>query len=142
MAGFTLIEVMVVMTVLALVAWVALPGFDRRHGVTAAMAARRLVGGLAEARLAATASGHPVAFVVDLAARRFGVPGARDQGEIPDDFSITLTTATDQLASATRGAITFFPDGGATGGRLRVDGRGDSATVTVDWLTGAARREP
>jgi general secretion pathway protein H len=38
-----------------------------------------------------------------------------------------------------RSRIRFFPDGGASGGRVVLQDTGGSATVHVDWLTGDVR---
>jgi general secretion pathway protein H len=60
-------------------------------------------------------------------------------GQIPPKLQIEFTGAREAQAGPAQpgvGAILFFPDGAATGGRIRL-GTGKSAwDVDVSWLTG------
>jgi general secretion pathway protein H len=42
-------------------------------------------------------------------------------------------------ADAGKGAVRFFPDGAATGGRVRLAANGGGWDVDVAWLTGEVR---
>lgn len=112
-AGFTLLELLVVLAILGLGAAALVPALGSgAGGVSSSTAARDLVTALRAARAAALESGHPVRF--ELAAHRG--------------------------AAAIEGptSVTFLPDGGATAARFVV--RPGGQTVAVDWLTGAVRR--
>ena len=138
--GFTLLELLVVLAIIAMVTAVALPSLSHRRGPDAATAARDIAAALMATRAHAMATRRPAVFTVDLADGRFHVPGGRD-GALPAGLGLTLVTSAGQAAGHV-GAITFYPDGGATGGRLRLTGRGHDADIEVDWLTGAVRHAP
>ena len=57
--------------------------------------------------------------------------------QIPEDFRLELITARSEVLSEGRAAIRFFPEGGATGGSIRLyEGEEAGLSVDVDWLTG------
>ena len=136
--GFTLLEMMVVLCVLALLTGVALP-YLRFGGPDAATAAKDLSASLAAARSRALSIRRPVTLAVDLTDGRFGIAGGEERA-LPAGLSVRWTVAAGQT-DGRQAAITFFPDGGSTGGRLLVTGRGRDAAIDVDWLTGSIRRE-
>ena len=49
-----------------------------------------------------------------------------------------LNTARSELTSETAGGIRFYPDGGSTGGNVRLEANGRIYRVNVTWLTGEA----
>jgi general secretion pathway protein H len=138
-AGFTLLELMIVLVVLSTLVGVSLPHL-RLGGIDSATAARDVAAGLATARAQAIAGGRPATFSIDLASGQFGVAGGRG-GTVPADLSVRVSGPANAASGSVR-TITFYPDGGATGGRLSVVGRGRDAEIEVDWLTGAIRRAP
>lgn len=134
-AGFTLIEMVVALTVLALVyavaAPVAAPMFSRPR---LEMATRDLVTALKEARSQAVVGVRDVRFTVDAAAGnwRFGDRrGAARRG-------VALSVEAPPLAGGNEAArtIRFFADGGSTGGRIRLVSGPHRRRIDVDWLTG------
>jgi len=163
-AGFTLIEALVVMalmaTAFALFAGAlvgALPGQQLRD------ATNRLAAEMRATRARAVATGIDQSFVIDTQARtwRSGAsdeladalapmlgtkPGAsgggvRRQGELDDALALGATVAREEQPEPGIAAIRFFADGSSTGGRVIVR-RGDAAwRVDVNWLTGAVRVE-
>lgn len=105
---------LVVLAVLGLAAAVTLPALaGRPAGAQGRAAARDLVSGLRVARAEAIATNRPVVFTPR------GVAGGVEEGARP---------------------VTFFPDGGSTGGRYRVQPGGRA--VDIDWLSGAIRANP
>ncbi len=141
-AGFTLLELLVAIAVAALVLTVVPPMLSRGYETMAYRAAvRELVAGLKGARRAAMETGRSVAFVVDTAARRFGVDGALT-GELPPAVQVRLTVADREIDSSERGAIRFYPDGGATGGSIQLlRSGGGGVRLRVDWLLGTVSQE-
>ncbi len=139
-AGFTLLELMAALAIAGLLAWVALPAFGRRPAPTPELLARDLQAALRDTRTQALATGRTAAFVLDLAHRRYAGAGDRPRA-LPADATVNLHTDAALVAGGI-GRIAFYPDGGASGGSLRVERGGRAATVTVDWLTGAVRRGP
>jgi general secretion pathway protein H len=101
------------------------------------------------ARAVAISSGEPQDVVIDPQARRW--EGAKGRsGSLPDGGEIVFTGARASLfedASARsdggKGAVRFFPDGAATGGRVRMlageAGKRGGWDVDVGWLTGEVR---
>lgn len=139
--GFTLLELLVALGVIALVIAVALPHLPGRAEAPAVKAAAEsLAGGLRETRGLAIRDNRPVLFSLDVAARRWTIDGGRPAALSPD---LTLALETDRrlLQSREAGAIRFFADGSASGGRIEVRRGASRAAVTVDWLTGAVAVE-
>ena len=136
MAGFTLIEVLVVLTILGLMSALLLSNSRQvSPAVHARAAARAISGALRQARSEALASNRSVALTLDLANRSYRL-GAMPAERLPGDVQVSLLTSRDELASAQIGRIRFDPDGGSSGGRVSIIGGGQGWWVGVDWLTG------
>jgi len=135
--GFTLLELLVVLAVVSLLVGVSLP-YLRFGGADARTAAQDLSSSLALARSRALATRRPARLVIDAASGRFGLDGALDH-ELPKGIALSWSLAPGQIEGK-RGVITFFPDGGSTGGRLVLSGRGRDAAIEIDWLAGSIRR--
>lgn len=139
--GFTLIEVLVVLAILGLtLGIIAARGPARSPALDARGAADQVARALRLARSQAIAGNHPVAFTLDVARHGFRV----DDGPwrpLPPTLALDMTAATERAADPTQGRIVFDPDGGATGGRVRIAtsaaalGAG-ALSVGVDWLSG------
>ena len=137
-AGFTLLELMVVLVILALLAGLALPQLAAARGPSAEVAAHDLVASLRDARLRAVTQHRTAVFWLDLAARSYGIEGAGTR-RLPPDSHIEMWTVADRATSG-RGTVEFYPDGGASGGRILVERNGRRSLVTIDWLDGAVVR--
>lgn len=137
MKGFTLLELLVVIAVLAFVTALAVP---RLGGSTAAemdAAVRVISSGLRHARSEAVTRGEPVRVVVDLENKRIG-DRARMR-PLPRSLDYRLVTARSEQLGESVGNVRFFPDGSSTGGRITAsDGRAERV-IDVDWLTGRVR---
>ena len=135
--GFTLIEIMVVMAILALMLVLISPNFSTAlPGVSLKAAARTLAGSLRHARSRAITLNEEVALAIDVETRRYAIVGGKTSSKLPGKGEIRLFTAQSELIDATSGTIRFFPDGGSTGGGVTfIDGE-RRYRVLVDWLTG------
>jgi general secretion pathway protein H len=134
-AGFTLIEMIVVLAVLSLVIGiVAGRGVPVSPTTHARGAIRQISGALREARSEAVMSNRSIFFNLDTVNRRFWC-GDHPAVSLSGDLSVALLTASDQTAGAV-GRIRFDPDGGSTGGRVAIAGGDRTWWVGVDWLTG------
>lgn len=60
---------------------------------------------------------------------------AEDSISVPERFSIEIITAKSELLGERRAAIRFFPEGGSTGGSIRLSDAGNAVSIEVDWLT-------
>lgn len=132
-AGFTAIELLVVMAGLALLSALALPWYS---GAADALRFRTAMRGVAadlrQARNAALAGGAPVELAFDPEGRGYGIPGGAWIA-LPAD--IALAWADGPLARAPF-RLGFYADGSATGGELRLAGPRQAAVVSIDALTG------
>lgn len=139
--GFTLVEVMVVMIIIALVLGLVATSLSRSiSGAEAREAARNMVAAIRYTRTQAILRKSEQRFVIDLEARSYAAPG-RKTVILPEGIDLQLTTASSEVVADNVGAIRFFPDGGSTGGRVDLNVNGREYVVHVAWLTGEARLE-
>lgn len=139
-AGFTLLEMLVVLTILALVAAVAVPRFAAPpDGLRLEATSRTIVGALRLTRAASVARGTETVFVVDVEQRTFQSPATPLQ-RFPSDIAAKLKIADPERLSPSAGGFRFFPDGSSTGGDLVLSLRGKERKICVNWLTGVARQ--
>lgn len=139
--GFTFVELLFVMMIAALA--MALVGTSISQSISGAemrTAARKVTAGLRYTRTRAILSKSEQVFHLDTELRRYQA-GDREPVEIPEGMSVELNTARSELTSETAGGIRFFPDGGSTGGNVRLEANGRVYRVNVAWLTGEATLE-
>ena len=142
--GFTLMELLVVFVVLAMLAALVPVAFERlSEGARYRDAVRAAVSDLRAARQQALLSGGDTRFVVDLAARRFGVEGAAPY-TVPEPLQLRAVMAQQESgAGGQQMAIRFLPRGGASGGSLDVlRPSGSGVRLRVDWFSGRVEQEP
>ena len=136
--GFTLIELIVVMTILGLALALALPALQRAFPwVELNNAARTTVTALRETRGRAIGSNREIVLYFDLSARRLSIDGARPISLDPR-LGMTLTTATREVIRSGVGGIRFYPDGTSSGGTVELTLDRWRQVVGVEWLTGRA----
>jgi general secretion pathway protein H len=141
-AGFTLVEMLVVVTIIALIASVALPMLGRRSEklrlravADGAIAALRLTREAAIVRhietvLMVDVDRHTLQSVV-VPLRRFA-----------PDVVAKLQFAAPEQAGQSAGGFRFFPDGSSTGGMLTLALHDQREIICIQWLTGEARQPP
>ena len=136
--GFTLVELLVVLVIASLV--LALVGTSISRNVSGAemrTAARKVAASLRYTRTRAILSKSEQVFLVDTEERSYKA-AERDIEKLPEGMNVQLNTARSELTSETAGGIRFYPDGGSTGGNVRLEANGRIYQVNVAWLTGEA----
>jgi prepilin-type N-terminal cleavage/methylation domain-containing protein len=137
--GFTLLELVVTLSVLALAVGLAIPTIARS---TEAIRARADVAGfsalLRHARERAIVSHQPHAVVVDPAARRVSLVAGGPDGEVRETRTLPerLTVEAEPPPAL---VVRFEPQGGGSGGDFRLSSGTVVYRVTVDALTGRVR---
>jgi general secretion pathway protein H len=142
-AGFTLLELLVVLAIASLLIALVPIAFDRlQEGTQYRNALRTMQSEMRQARQQAVTQGRAVRFQVDLAGRTYGLVGKVEHA-IPEKLQVRATVASVELRADQTAAIQFLPSGGATGGSvdlLRPSGAG--TRLKVDWLSGRVMQEP
>jgi len=139
--GFTLVELLVVLVIAALA--LSLVGTSISRSISGAemrSAARKVAASLRYTRTHAILTKSEQVFLVDTEKRTFQA-GDRKVEELPEGMNVELNTARSELTSETAGGIRFYPDGGSTGGNVRLEANGRVYQVNVTWLTGEASLE-
>lgn len=124
-AGFTLLETLVVLAILALATTLFVP-FVGGHGgrVSAEAGARTMAAALGRARAQAIAGNVEARYLISA------------ESQAKDGLKVTLTVAKSELEGEGTGGIRFYPDGSSSGGAISFDDGAKTVTVAVDWLTG------
>jgi general secretion pathway protein H len=138
-AGFTLMEMLVVIAILALATAVAMPILARpSDGVRLQATARDLINALRLTRAMAITRNAEIALTIDVDKRTFASAAVRMQSFGPD-IAAELTFAEPERTTRSTGGFRFFPDGSSSGGDVRFRLRGSEARICVNWLTGEAQ---
>ena len=141
-AGFTLLELLVVLAIASLLIALVPISFDRlQEGSQYRNALRTMQSEMRQARQQAVTQGRAVRFQVDLAGRTYGVVG-KVEHPIPEKLQVRATVASVEMQANQIAAIQFLPSGGATGGSidlLRPSGAG--TRLRVDWLSGRIEQQ-
>ena len=135
-AGFTLIEMLVVLAILAF-SFVFVAGYRPpwSRGLEIDATVATLATELRLVRSEAIAANRAAAFEVDVAGRRYRGASASAR-ELPARMAVELTTIIGERQSSGAGSIRFYPDGSSTGGRIVLAEGTRRVAIGVDWLTG------
>jgi len=137
--GFTLLELIVTIAVIALVVGLAAPTIGRS---TEALRARADVAGfsalLRAARERAIVTQTPQAVVVDPPAHRVSVRAGGPDGEVRETHALS-DRVTIEASPPPALIVRFEPQGSSNGGDFRLTAGAVAYRVTVDPLTGRVR---
>lgn len=134
--GFSLIEIILVIAIIALASVLAAAAMGGGFkGMQLKASARQIASNLRYTRAQAIETGQPQSFVIDPHAHQWRAPKAH-HGDIPAKLGIVFTGAREVQPQAGEGAIVFFPDGAATGGRIQLTSGKSAWNIDVGWLTG------
>ena len=134
--GFSLLEILLVLVILALAASLAMPALLQPTGTQLRTAAGSFVAGLRQARNEAVNTHQDVRFTIYLDAREFSIGASTRRRRVPTQIALSVFTARSEVLDEHSAAIRFFPDGSSTGGRVTLSSGERRYHVDVDWLTG------
>lgn len=132
-AGFTLVELLVVMGIVGLILAVVLSAKPKTAAARVAVAARAVAATLQLARTQAMATNTETVVRIDTQSRQFGLLGSMHA--LPRGMTVAVTVAETERIEGS-GGMRFYPDGQSSGGEivLMLDGR--ASRIAVNWLTG------
>jgi general secretion pathway protein H len=140
--GFTLIEVLVVFTLIALIVGLVPLAYGRlRESAQYRDTVRAALTDMRAARQQAMADGVETRFAVNLQTRAFGVRGGPAY-VVPDPLTVRAVMAGQEAGADGWMSIRFLPSGGASGGSLDIlRPSGQGVRLRVDWFTGRVEQE-
>lgn len=142
-AGFTLVEILVVLSILAIITSITLvymPG--GREKISLKAAASELMTGLNHTRNQAVLTHKDALLRIDLSQGTFWTEGqAKNIKTLPPQVVIELSTAAQETTNNNIASIRFFPDGSSTGGYVKLIGQKENYTIIIHWLTGRVEIE-
>lgn len=137
--GFTLLELLVVLAVMALLTAISIPMFSSGAShQEIRIAAREIATGLRRARSLAVTANDEATFSLDVEQRIYSVDG-RSTSRLTGALELTFYTPRPELLDGAVGTVRFFPDGSSTGGRVSIKRAGTASPVyevRIEWLTG------
>lgn len=138
-AGFTLLELLAVLALMALATFLFVPQTAGVRGPLLLRAAAQDAGtALRAVRSAALRSNREQTLVIDPGTRAYWADSVVARRTLPAGLAVVATAeAGHDPGGNAIVRVRFRPDGTSTGGRIELAGAGRTAIVTVDWLTGA-----
>jgi len=138
--GFTLLELLVVLGILALGLTLVVPSLNRaRLGIMVHSTAYELAANLRASRAAAQAANVEHALVMDLARHQYWTEGVVGRRQLPRSVAVEVALPESERMGASGGRVRFFPDGSTSGARFVLKDGKTAAAVFVDWLNGDVR---
>ena len=133
--GYTLTELLVVLLILS----IALGGsvmfsLGRAGKASLPRLSSQVASLIGSASTRSVLTQREVLVVIDPVANEISTI-AEDSISVPERFAIEIITAKSELLGERRAAIRFFPEGGSTGGSIRLSDAGNAVSIEVDWLT-------
>jgi general secretion pathway protein H len=141
-SGYTLFEMLIVLTILGLIAAVTVPLL--RGGAEAGLVLRtaeRLAADLATVRLAAIKGNREATLDIDLVNNSYSGLPALAQRMFPAQMPVKVSAANASSDQAGLASIRFFPNGGSLGARITLGAGAQVRVLSIDPLTGLVRIE-
>ncbi|MDX8390192.1 MAG: GspH/FimT family protein [Mariprofundaceae bacterium] len=136
-AGFTLLEVLVVLVIIGFAYTLVPPMFSSGlSGVEMKAAARKVAAGLRLAKTRSVLERKSIALSLDVEANNFNIGDDPRNYQLPETIELKLEAAESERVGSTKGAIRFYPDSTSTGGRVTLSLEDMIYMIDVDWLTG------
>lgn len=132
--GFTLIEMLVVLSIVALALALVVPAVSKSMVVSVHDVSRDVQISLRQARAKAVSSQQTTLFWLDTQQHTY-VNHKNKIKPFPDAINVRAKVASTEVDGEKAG-VRFFPDGSSTGGQFAVYDTGATVNVEIDWLTG------
>jgi len=141
-AGLSLLEMLLVIALIAAIGLVTAAGLSRGFaGMQLRSAGKDIASQLRMVRAQAIARGEPQRFVIEPARHRWQGANQR-QGQLSERLKVQFEGAAQLASGPDQGVIEFHPDGGSSGGRIRLQLDTAEWRIDVGWLTGEVRSGP
>ena len=134
-AGFSLLEMIVVMAIVAMATAVAIPLIRKPDPLR--IEATKLIAKLRILKSSALQFNRPTAMAIDPKGCCYATEPANERTQLAHDVSLTVSRSTFAPNAGSSSRIVFYSDGSATGARLELTSEGRVCRVDVIALTGS-----
>ncbi|MEZ2224261.1 GspH/FimT family pseudopilin [Rhizobium sp. RCC_161_2] len=137
-AGFSLVEMLVVLAIISVTAAIAFSSFPARRMAASPESVIRDAGHLAQMlRMEAINRRRDLTLQVDVQAKTIADADGRRRISIPASATVEVVTGRELTRSQSQASIVFFPDGTSSGGTISLSSDGSpKMTLRIPWLTG------
>ncbi len=134
--GFSLLEILVVMTFIAVIAGFVSSSMTKNLKKTKLRSvSKNLVSALRYTRGQAVIKHEEKTITFNVKEKNYKAPRKKTV-VIPDEIDINVYTADSEVADEDTGSIRFFSDGSSTGGWVKLIYGNKIWKINVNWLTG------
>ncbi|MDO3385246.1 prepilin-type N-terminal cleavage/methylation domain-containing protein [Gilvimarinus sp. SDUM040013] len=139
--GFTLIEVMVAISIAAMLVAVSVPAASKIYQSMSYRSAVREVRTMLESAKLRALSGAPYASVLVNPRERWLRLDSDEKYYLPDELRLEVVSAQEYEINGNTGVLRFYSDGTSTGGNIDVLRSDDSGVrLEVGWLLGEVKQ--
>jgi general secretion pathway protein H len=137
--GFSLAEMLVVLTLVSLIGLVGFNGFKGSRNTDSVRTITQKIQYIAaQTSLRAVSTGDTESLVIDVQEKLISSRANTAVVTLPDAFKLSVLTGMELIRQDGVASINFYNDGTSSGGEITVeDGNGSKQTVRILWLTGA-----
>jgi prepilin-type N-terminal cleavage/methylation domain-containing protein len=132
-SGFTLVEVLVVLTIVSLVVGsITYVAFNTRQDIQSV--SREIVQSIKLIQQRSIRDDKPYQIEIDISEN--SISFEESKVDIPKNISLTVKTAASQIIDEDVVGMTFYPDASSTGGAIVLESGDEVYEITVVWISG------